>query len=63
MKNDIKDCAYGSCNGYKVSYKIQVRENFARTAFEKEYPMIDISPFFSANVSRVMRINKVKQEI
>lgn len=63
LKNDIKDCAYGSCNGYKVSYKIQVRENFARTAFEKEYPMIDISPFFSANVSRVMRINKVKQEI
>lgn len=63
IKSDIKESCYGQCAGYKVSYKPQVRESFSRKAFENAYPTIDLAPFYSVSVSRVMRINEDKQEI
>lgn len=61
LKSDIKESMYGVCDGFKVSYKPQVRESFNRKSFEKSHPDIDLSPFYNSSVSRVFKITEDKK--
>lgn len=61
IKNDLKEYSAGSCTGFKVSFKSQVRNVFSTEKFAKAYPDIDLKPFYSASISRPLKITQIKE--
>lgn len=62
IKNDLKENSAGRCDGFKVSFKSQVKNIFSAKDFAKAYPEIDLTPFYNASVSRPLKITKIKEQ-
>lgn len=60
IMGDMKDKTLGCCDGYKVSWKPQVRRSFDEDSFRSVHPDFPIERFFKESLNRSMRITKVK---
>ncbi|MCR5815661.1 MAG: hypothetical protein K6F91_02125, partial [Ruminococcus sp.] len=63
IDNEIKaymaECGTGVCDGYKVTYKTQVRNTLDKAALTKAHPEIDLNNFMKQSSSRVFKIKEV----
>jgi len=63
IDNEIKaymaECGTGVCEGYKVTYKTQVRNTLDKAALTKAHPEIDLNNFMKQSSSRVFKIKEV----
>ena len=50
----------GECDGFKVSWKSQIRSTFDRKRFESENPDIDLSGYFKESVARPFKVTEIK---
>ena len=50
----------GECEGFRVSYKPQVRKSFDYKAFHKAYPGVNLDPYFKETRFRVLKITQDK---
>ncbi len=56
LKADMQNCEKGICGDFTVSWKTQFRKTFQPQQFTKEYPEIDLEPFYKATLSRPLKI-------
>lgn len=59
VKEFMAEAGNGECNGFKVSWKTQTRQNFDRKRFERENPDIDLSAYFKKSVSRPFKVTEI----
>lgn len=59
IKQFMGSSGSGECNGFKVSWKPQTRQNFERKRFEIENPDIDLSEYFKKSVSRPFKVTEI----
>ena len=63
FENDIKaymqESGTGLCEGFKVTWKTQLRKTFDKALLLKEHPDIDISRYMKESSSRVFKIKEV----
>lgn len=61
--NNIKafmgESGKGECDGFRVSWKTQTRNNFDRKRFEKENPDIDLTGYFKQSTSRPFKVTEI----
>ena len=59
VKEFMAEAGNGECDGFKVSWKSQIRQNFDRKRFEKENPDIDLSDYFKQSVARPFKVTEI----
>ncbi|HBH71128.1 MAG TPA: hypothetical protein DDX59_06620 [Lachnospiraceae bacterium] len=60
IKSDLGECTEGICPGWKITWKPQTRTRFDVNRFAKDNPGIDLSKYYTASTSRVLRIKEDK---
>lgn len=63
IKMDMGEAERGSCIGYRVTWRPQVRRTFQRVQFEKEHPGFDLEPYYKESANRVFKIQPVKEAV
>ena len=61
IMQDMTENVYARTPRYKISYKPQERKTFDWRAMKKNYPDLDLDPFFKTSRSRVMKIEAVEE--
>ena len=59
IKSFMQESDTGECDGFKVTWKTQVRNTLDKAALSKAYPQIDMSRFMKQSSSRVFKIKEV----
>ena len=58
----IGEAWHGSCEGYSIFYKPQTRRTFDWKKLQKEYPNLNIDPFFKTSTSRPLSIKRIEEQ-
>lgn len=58
IKLDMEDAEAATCGNYKVSWKNQTRSTFQAKEFQKDYPELDLSPYFKTSTTRPFKVTK-----
>lgn len=62
IKTDMQTSEKASCGNYGISWKSQARRSFQTKEFERDFPDIDLTPYYRNISSRVFRITERKGE-
>ena len=59
IKEFMGESGCGECEGFKVSWKSQIRRTFDRKRFENEHPDLDLSGYFKESASRPFKVAEI----
>lgn len=59
VKAFMGEAGRGECEGYKVSWKTQIRKTFDSKKFAKENPDIDLSDYYKQSVTRPFKVAEI----
>lgn len=60
IKGDMQEAEHAVCGNCAITWKTQERSSFSQTDFYRDYPGIDLSPYYKTTRSRVFRVNTAK---
>ena len=62
IKADMGTAELGTCGRFKISWKSQTRQTFQPKVFAKDYPTIDLAPYFKTTSLRPFKVTEAARE-
>lgn len=59
IKADMQDSEHGSCGGFSVSWKTQIRRQFQAKEFAQAHPDIDLRPYYKNTTARPFKVTQI----